>query len=113
MGTFQMSRAAHPHLKQHGGGVIVNISATLHYGATFYQVPWHLTSTSGSPMNSFRLHNTVSCPAVKQFLSLTHHNQLSSNQQCFGRDVLHWNVGVNYSLQNRCTCRRPRRAWTR
>lgn len=38
VGTFQMSRAAHPHLKQHGGGVVVNISATLHYGATFYQV---------------------------------------------------------------------------
>jgi NAD(P)-dependent dehydrogenase (short-subunit alcohol dehydrogenase family) len=37
VGTFQMSRAAHPHLKR-GGGVIVNISATLHYGATFYQV---------------------------------------------------------------------------
>lgn len=37
MGTFQMSRAAHPHLKK-GSGVIVNISATLHYGATFYQV---------------------------------------------------------------------------
>lgn len=40
VGTFQMSRAAHLHLqKTNGGGVIVNISATLHYGATFYQVP--------------------------------------------------------------------------
>lgn len=38
LGTFQMSRAAHPHLKRGGGGVVVNISATLHYGATFYQV---------------------------------------------------------------------------
>jgi 2,4-dienoyl-CoA reductase [(3E)-enoyl-CoA-producing], peroxisomal len=38
LGTFQMSRAAHPHLKRRGGGVVVNISATLHYGATFYQV---------------------------------------------------------------------------
>jgi NAD(P)-dependent dehydrogenase (short-subunit alcohol dehydrogenase family) len=37
LGTFQMSRAAHPHLKRRGGGVVVNISATLHYGATFYQ----------------------------------------------------------------------------
>jgi 2,4-dienoyl-CoA reductase [(3E)-enoyl-CoA-producing], peroxisomal len=37
VGTFQMSRAAHPYLKR-GGGVVVNISATLHYGATFYQV---------------------------------------------------------------------------
>ena len=37
LGTFQMSRAAHPYLKR-GGGVVVNISATLHYGATFYQV---------------------------------------------------------------------------
>ncbi len=41
VGTFQMSRAAHPHLQQSGGGVIVNISATLHYGATFYQVHSH------------------------------------------------------------------------
>lgn len=38
LGTFQMSRAAHSHLKKSGGGCIVNISATLHYGATFYQV---------------------------------------------------------------------------
>lgn len=38
LGTFQMSRAAHKYLKQGGGGSVVNISATLHYGATFYQV---------------------------------------------------------------------------
>lgn len=38
MGTFQMSRAAHGPLKKSGDGCIVNISATLHYGATFYQV---------------------------------------------------------------------------
>lgn len=37
LGTFQMSRAAHTHLKAGDGGCIVNISATLHYGATFYQ----------------------------------------------------------------------------
>ena len=41
VGTFQMSRAAHPQLTQAGGAAIVNISATLHYGATFYQVPCH------------------------------------------------------------------------
>lgn len=38
MGTFTMSRAAFEALKQAHGAVIINISATLHYGATWYQV---------------------------------------------------------------------------
>lgn len=39
VGTFTMSRAAFPALKQApGGGCIINISATLQYGATWYQV---------------------------------------------------------------------------
>mmetsp|Transcript_23209 Transcript_23209/g.64450 ORF Transcript_23209/g.64450 Transcript_23209/m.64450 type:complete len:293 (+) Transcript_23209:117-995(+) len=38
LGVFSMSRAAFPALKQSGDAVIVNISATLHYGATWYQV---------------------------------------------------------------------------
>ena len=38
IGTFAMSRAAFPALRQRGGGRIVNISATLHYGATWWQV---------------------------------------------------------------------------
>lgn len=40
VGTFNVSRAAFPALKAAGGGkgaVIINISATLHYGATWYQ----------------------------------------------------------------------------
>ncbi|CAK0787667.1 hypothetical protein CVIRNUC_010889 [Coccomyxa viridis] len=37
IGTFAMSRAAFPLLRQRGGGRIVNISATLHYGATWWQ----------------------------------------------------------------------------
>ena len=36
IGTFNMSRAAFKALKGHG--IIVNVSATLHYGATWYQV---------------------------------------------------------------------------
>eukprot|EP00877_Chromochloris_zofingiensis_P000045 jgi/Chrzof1/10040/Cz04g25010.t1 len=36
VGTFTMSRAAFEALKQQGG-CIINISATLHYGATWYQ----------------------------------------------------------------------------
>lgn len=38
MGTFTMSRAAFPALQQAGDAAIINISATLHYGATWYQV---------------------------------------------------------------------------
>jgi len=45
LGTFTMSRAAVNYLKQGGqgkgpteGGAIINISATLHYTATWYQL---------------------------------------------------------------------------
>jgi len=38
IGTFAMSRAAFPAMQRRGGGRIVNISATLHYGATWWQV---------------------------------------------------------------------------
>ena len=38
LGTFNMCRSAYPLLvKAAGGGCIINISATLHYGATFFQ----------------------------------------------------------------------------
>ena len=38
VGSFNMSRSAFPELKAAaGGGVVVNISATLHYGATWFQ----------------------------------------------------------------------------
>lgn len=37
MGTFNLSSAAFPALRDSGRGVIINISATLHYGATWYQ----------------------------------------------------------------------------
>ena len=39
LGTFNMSRAAFAALKSSGDAAIINISATLHYGATWYQVP--------------------------------------------------------------------------
>ena len=38
VGTFAASRAAFPALKAAGGGAIINVSATLHYGATWWQV---------------------------------------------------------------------------
>ncbi len=38
IGTFATSRAAFPTLRARGGSII-NISATLHYGATWWQVP--------------------------------------------------------------------------
>ena len=38
VGTFPVSRAALEALRARGGGVIINVSATLHYGATWYQV---------------------------------------------------------------------------
>ena len=37
-GTFNMCRAVFQELKQSGRGKIINISATLHYSATWYQV---------------------------------------------------------------------------
>lgn len=38
VGSFNMSRSAFPQLQSaKGGGVVINISATLHYGATWYQ----------------------------------------------------------------------------
>ena len=36
-GTFNASRAAFPELEKSGDAAIVNISATLQYGATWYQ----------------------------------------------------------------------------
>ena len=36
-GTFNASRAAFPELERSGNAAIVNISATLHYGASWYQ----------------------------------------------------------------------------
>ena len=38
VGTFQMSRAAFATLSKSQSAVIINISATLQYGATWYQV---------------------------------------------------------------------------
>jgi len=37
LGTFNMCSAAYPLLKESSGSVIINISATLHYGATWWQ----------------------------------------------------------------------------
>lgn len=37
MGVFNMSSAAFPALKESGAGAIINISMTLHYGATWFQ----------------------------------------------------------------------------
>lgn len=38
VGTFTMSRAAFSALRASKESVVINISATLHYGATWYQV---------------------------------------------------------------------------
>ena len=37
-GVFNICHAAFPELKKSGDALIINISATLHYGATWYQV---------------------------------------------------------------------------
>lgn len=37
VGVFNMSSAAFPALKESGAGAIINISMTLHYGATWFQ----------------------------------------------------------------------------
>jgi 2,4-dienoyl-CoA reductase [(3E)-enoyl-CoA-producing], peroxisomal len=38
IGVFNMCHAAFPELKRTGDALVINISATLHYGATWYQV---------------------------------------------------------------------------
>ena len=38
LGVFTMTRAAFEELKRSEQGVVINISATLHYGATWYQI---------------------------------------------------------------------------
>ena len=38
LGTFNACRAAFPELQASGDACVVNVSATLHYGATWYQV---------------------------------------------------------------------------
>lgn len=38
LGVFTMCHAAFPHLKKAGDAVIINTSATLHHGATWFQV---------------------------------------------------------------------------
>lgn len=37
-GTFNMCHAAYPHLKKENSSIVINISATLQYGATWFQV---------------------------------------------------------------------------
>lgn len=37
MGVFNMSSAAFPALRESGAGAIINITMTLHYGATWFQ----------------------------------------------------------------------------
>ena len=74
LGTFQMSRAAHSYLKGSGsGGCIVNISATLHYGATFYQVLMcrgqRLSSGFGRAART-RLDSAICLPPLLQFTFL-------------------------------------------
>lgn len=38
VGVFNMSTSAFPALRSSGAGAIINISMTLHYGATWFQV---------------------------------------------------------------------------
>ncbi|GBG34621.1 Peroxisomal 2,4-dienoyl-CoA reductase [Hondaea fermentalgiana] len=45
-GVFNMCRCAFPALKESGNGVIINISATLHYSATWYQT--HATAAKSA-----------------------------------------------------------------
>ena len=49
LGTFNMSRASFPALKQSGDAAIINISATLHYGATWYQVRGQVSRGARAP----------------------------------------------------------------
>ena len=67
IGTFAMSRAAFLAMRQRGGGRVVNISATLHYGATWWQV---LTTAVRAPkLRAFSI-SALHCP-ITQCVSAT------------------------------------------
>ena len=40
IGTFTMCKSAFPQLSKSASPCVINISATLQYGATWYQVGW-------------------------------------------------------------------------
>ena len=61
IGTFAMSRAAFPALRKRGGGRIVNISATLHYGATWWQVEGLLHGVHRGLLIAFAVIKMSSC----------------------------------------------------
>ena len=60
IGTFAMSRAAFPAMRQRDGGRVINISATLHYGATWWQVSEqvHISWVHGGRVSFSQLFNT-------------------------------------------------------
>ena len=62
IGTFSMSRAAFCALKQSGDAVIINISATLHYGvATSTET---LPANLQSPSHQYKIPLCSSCPSL-------------------------------------------------
>jgi 2,4-dienoyl-CoA reductase [(3E)-enoyl-CoA-producing], peroxisomal len=84
VGSFNMSRAAFPALAKSKDGRIVNISATLHYGATWYQVPLeHMCSSVAYSSNS--------CSAIE------HARARSSIQRSPGRNARNRAVQVHAS----------------
>ena len=91
IGTFSVSRAAFPALRQApDGGVIINISATLHYGATFWQV------RQASQCLYPSLHNMrLDTPYEPEFPAGLQRREIQSG-------------GPGY----RCMWGRPRRRWT-
>jgi hypothetical protein len=120
LGTFQMSRAAHPHLKRGGGGVVVNISATLHYGATFYQVGCLIQRLNALRVQGlwrpFLKQNGAAeeeCPApagaILSAQSTSSSSATAQAQVCSAR--CRWAGGLRKAVSTlcrRCTCRRPR-----
>ena len=69
LGTFTMSKAAFPALKAVKSSCIINISMTLHYGATWYQ-----THASAAKVNAPDIYCSRRTVAVSIHIILSEHN---------------------------------------
>ena len=89
LGTFNMSRAAFPALRESGDAAVVNISATLHYGATWYQVRLQWQQRNISYLLRLCIWKvcfvTLFVPPASVFLGC----HVSAGSQLESQDVLH------------------------
>lgn len=90
VGTFQMSRCAFPQLRNSPGASIINISATLHYGATWYQV-WSERGRSDQAAHSRSVLPFTAAPGI--MMSLPEMKACTTTAACASHLIT-----VNYKL---------------